>query len=415
MESNKQTYKDYEEQIKHKEQKEAKQLTKTQQEANENFSVAVSSNPGTQAMFKFLNNGNIQVGISTTAKGKPVLKGTMTEETRQARIEITHVDYSKVLEKEEAQEILDQLKQEEQDLYKRNKNSLFDLKFLALLEQYALFNASQDNFNENTNTAIILTDTDLADKFNMITRNIQESLNGVTRNWYRYTKKEMIEKGIKKNEITNTKHYIGTIENLNDIRLNVKFKTRRKFYMDTPGGLQPYTITRIKDKVNKKVGLLITINPQYLMYERLYLKQDKDNYGAYERLPYFIWTIDNSIDFMIIKYCYDLLREDKKKTRPVKVKTFLENIGIIDDTGRNTKTRLYEPLTRHINKINTEYKDFINIDYEQKEFEAINGTIDFDEWQNTNLIITYKKIPLYNTIETNKRKLLDTGKTEKKK
>lgn len=405
------TYKEYEERLK---QKPTQEITKKQQEAYENFSVSMSSNPGTQAMFKFLNNGNIQLAMDTNPKGKPILKGTYTEETRHAKIEITHVDYSKVLEKESTN-IIKQLKEEQQDLYKRNKNSLFDLKFLALLEQYALYNASQDDFNEKISTAITLVDTDLADKFNMKTRNIQESLNGVTRNWYRYTKKEMIEKGIKKNEITNTKHYIGTIENLNDIRLNVKFKTRRKFYMDTPGGLQPYTITRIKDKVNKKVGLLITINPQYLMYERLYLKQDKDNYGAYERLPYFIWTIDNSIDFMIIKYCYDLLREDKKKTRPVKVKTFLENIGIIDDTGRNTKTRLYEPFNKHISKINKDYKDFINIDYEQREFEAIDGTIDFDEWQNTNLIITYKKIPLYNTIETNKRKLLDTGKTEKKK
>jgi len=403
-------YKEYEERLK---QKPTQEITKKQQEAYENFSVSMSSNPGTQAMFKFLNNGNIQLAMDTNPKGKPILKGTYTEETRHAKIEITHVDYSKVLEKE-ATNIINQLKEEQQDLYKRNKNSLFDLKFLALLEQYALYAASQEDFSLNINPVITLLDTDLADKFNMTTRSVQESLNGRNRINYRYTKKEMSLKGIKKNEIIDKKHYIGAIENLNDIRLNVKFKTKRKFRIDTPGGLQPYTITRVKEKGNKKVGLLITINPQYLNYERLFFKNDKNNYGAYERLPSFIWTINNSIDFMIIKYCYDLLRNNKKKQRKVSVKEFLDNVGIIDDTKRNTKNKLYDVLNRHLDDINEQYKEFLYIDYEQREFEAINGTLDFEEWKKTNLVITYKQIPLYDAIESKKQKYIEASKDNKK-
>jgi hypothetical protein len=248
----------------------------------------------------------------------------------------------------------------------------------------------------------------------MTTRSVQESLNGRNRINYRYTKKEMSLKGIKKNEITDKKHYIGAIENLNDIRLNVKFKTKRKFRIDTPGGLQPYTITRVKEKGNKKVGLLITINPQYLNYERLFFKNDKNNYGAYERLPSFIWTINNSIDFMIIKYCYDLLRNNKKKQRKVSVKEFLDNVGIIDDTKRNTKNKLYDVLNRHLDDINEQYKEFLYIDYEQREFEAINGTLDFEEWKKTNLVITYKQIPLYDAIESKKQKYIEASKDNKK-
>ena len=391
-----------------------KKLTKKEQQTYENFNVAMSSNPGTQAMFKMLNNANVQMQLSLDNKGKNILQGVLTEETRQAKIEITHVDYSKVLEKEEATSIIKQLQEEQQDLYKRNKNSLFDLKFLAYLEQFALYAASQEDFSLNINPVITLLDTDLADKFNMTTRSVQESLNGRNRINYRYTKKEMSVKGIKKNEITDKKHYIGAIENLNDIRLNVKFKTKRKFRIDTPGGLQPYTITRVKEKGNKKVGLLITINPQYLNYERLFFKNDKNNYGAYERLPSFIWTINNSIDFMIIKYCYDLLRNNKKKQRKVSVKEFLDNVGIIDDTKRNTKNKLYDVLNRHLDDINEQYKEFLYIDYEQREFEAINGTLDFEEWKKTNLVITYKQIPLYDAIESKKQKYIEASKDNKK-
>lgn len=397
------TYTEYEKLIK---QKSTKDLTEKQKETYDNFSVAMSSNPGTQAMFKFLNNANVQLKYEPNSKGKIIVKGTYTEETRHAKIEIIHVDYSKVLEKE-ATNIIKQLKEEQQDLYKRNKNSLFDLKFLALLEQYALYNASQDDFNEKISPAITLVDTDLADKFNMSVRSVHESLNGVTRNRYKYNEKTKKQERIQK-------HYIGTIENLNDIRLDVKFKTKRNISMDTPGGLQPYTISRIKDKANKKVGLVITINSLYLMYERLYLKNDDKN-GAYERLPYFIWTIDNSTDFMIIKYCYDLLRNNKNKARNVKVKNFLDNVGIVDDTGRNARANLYEPFNKHISKINKDYKDFINIDYEQREFEAIDGTIDFEEWKKTNLVITYKKTPLYETIESNKKKYIEASKDKKNK
>ena len=123
--------------------------------------------------------------------------------------------------------------------------------------------------------------------------------------------------------------------------------------------------------------------------------------------------------YPLAKYIYELCRQKKYKITFKSLYEQIKKIPRIEDLKKQRASitqKIYEPLIKHFNILN-EQEDF-TIAFENENFllsDTTRKNIDFDKMLKTNIIITWKNKPNYETIEKKNKKYQDKMKKERER